>query len=114
MAMSADEIERLYTRETLVAQSVAVCRLFTLRQLKYGLQYGEQNDRAIIEQLLGYDPLARQTFGSLIATLALAKFRHREANPEDGRTLRLRGLAHFETVPFARRCSSCAASSSIR
>ncbi len=116
-AWLADKIERIYTKETLVAQSVAVHRFFTLRELKYGLQHQQPHDQALVEQLLGYDPLAKPGFGSLVTTLNLAKFRRREANPDDtpaptddpeyARKLKLRGIAHFETVPFARRCSSC-------
>lgn len=106
----ADAIERIYTRETLVAQSVAVWEKFTLKQLREGLLADEPlnaEQKKVVEQLLGYNPAENRTFGSLVASLALAKFRRREANPDEGRTPQLRALAHFETVPFERRCSSC-------
>jgi CRISPR-associated protein Cmr2 len=111
-AWLADEIERIYTYETLVAQSVAVWQKFTLKQLRDGLLADEPLTDAqaeTVKQLLGYNPAENKTFGSLVAPLALAKFRRREANPDDDdrRTPQLRALAHFETVPFERRCSSC-------
>jgi len=113
-AWLADEIERLYTRETLVAQSVAVYQIFTIKQLRDGLLAGERVDGGAVEKLLGYNPIANAAFGSLIAPLALAKFRRREANfdthrngTDSLRNLEARAIAHFETVPFARRCSSC-------
>jgi CRISPR-associated protein Cmr2 len=106
----ADEIELIYTRETLVAQSVAVSRNFTLQELRDGLLAGESLDEtneAVIKRLLGYHPVEEHTFGNLVATLALAKFRRREANADDSRDLKLRTLTHLETPSFARRCSSC-------
>jgi CRISPR-associated protein Cmr2 len=107
-AWLADEIERLYARETLVAQSVAVWQAFTLKQLREGLLTDENVEDAQVKQLLGYNFAGNKTFGSLVASLAVAKFHRRDANPdENGRSLRFRGLAHLETVPFARRCSSC-------
>lgn len=103
----ADEIERVYTRETLVAQSVAVWREFELRQLRDGLFASEREDGVLVERLLGYNPAENKTFGGLVAALTAAKLRRREANPDVGRSPELRAVAHFETVPFARRCSSC-------
>jgi CRISPR-associated protein Cmr2 len=118
----ADEIELIYTRETLVAQSVAVWQAFELKQLCGGLLADKPlsaEQTAIVERLLGYNLTANTTFGSLVAQLALTKFRRREVNPDsphsDGtqskprleRALKTRAIAHFETVPFARRCSSC-------
>ena len=103
----ADEIEQIYARETLVAQSVAYWEPFTLKQLQKGLLVDENVDDAAVKALLGYNPADNKTFGSLVASLALGKFRRRDANRDKGRTPELRGIAHFETVPFARRCSSC-------
>ncbi len=108
----ADEIERIYSRETLVAQSVAVWQAFTLRQLSEGLNADApltEVQAEAVKQLLGYNPAENKTFGSLIALLALAKFSRREGNPDsdDKRDLKLRAIAHFETIPFERRCSSC-------
>jgi len=103
----ADEIERIYTHETLVAQSVAVWQAFTLKQLREGLLADVNVDDRVIKGLLGYNPAEKKTFGNLVVLLALAKFRRREANPDEGRSPKLRALSHFETAPFQRRCSSC-------
>ncbi|MCA1594618.1 MAG: hypothetical protein LC754_18715 [Acidobacteria bacterium] len=112
-AWLADKIEHLYARETLVAQSVAVWQSFTLRQLREGLLAGQETNAEVIKQLLGHNPADNKTFGSLVASLALARFRRREAN-HDLRDESVadserppRPPAHIETVPFARRCSSC-------
>jgi CRISPR-associated protein Cmr2 len=106
----ADEIERIYARETLVAQSVAVSHSFMLAELREGLVAAgtlDAGQQAAVQALLGYNPLENQTFGGLVALLALAKFRRREGNPDEGRSPALRALPHFQTVPFGRRCSSC-------
>ncbi|MCS6862166.1 MAG: hypothetical protein NZT92_17825, partial [Abditibacteriales bacterium] len=53
----ANEIERIYTRETLVAQSVAVWEKFTLKQLREGLNADEPltaEQAALVKQLLGH------------------------------------------------------------
>jgi CRISPR-associated protein Cmr2 len=104
-AWLADEIERIYTQETLVAQSVAVWMPFTLQQIRNGLLSGVEIDPTIAKQLMGHNPADNATFGSLVAPLALAKYRRREGNPSSNRSIR--PIAHFETFPFARRCSSC-------
>jgi CRISPR-associated protein Cmr2 len=104
-AWLADKIEQLYAHETLVAQSVAVWQAFELNQIRNGLLADEDLSGSGIEKLLGYNPGDNRTFGSLIAPLALAKFRRREANTDPDR--QFRQVAHFETVAFARRCSSC-------
>lgn len=107
----ADRIESIYAGETLVAQSVAVWEQFTLRQLRDGLLSGEKIDEAAVRDLLGYDPSKNNTFGSLVAALAAERQRRRESNGEEGTEGRnarpARAHAHIETVPFARRCSSC-------
>jgi CRISPR-associated protein Cmr2 len=104
-AWLADEIERIYTQETLVAQSVAVWMPFSLQQIRNGLLSGVEIDRTIAKQLMGYNPADNATFGSLVAPLALAKYRRREENLSSNRSIRQ--ISHFETFPFARRCSSC-------
>ncbi|MDQ3918620.1 MAG: hypothetical protein M3348_09095, partial [Acidobacteriota bacterium] len=101
----ADEIERLYARETMVAQSVAVWQEFELRQIRRGLLHGRHFDRARVERLLGYVPAMQGGFGGLVVPLALARYRRREGNTDEGRARRV--IAHVETTPFARRCSSC-------
>jgi CRISPR-associated protein Cmr2 len=104
-AWLADEIERIYTQETLVAQSVAIWMPFSLQQIRNGLLAGIEIDPKIAKQLMGHNPADNATFGSLVAPLALAKYRRREENPSSDRPIR--AIAHFETFPFARRCSSC-------
>lgn len=101
----ADEVERVYAQETMVAQSVAVWQAFDLNQLRHGLLASGNLQRIEIERLLGYNPAGGDGFGSLIPPLAAARYRRREGNAEVGRGLR--NVAHVETVPFARRCSSC-------
>jgi CRISPR-associated protein Cmr2 len=100
----ADEVERIYSQETMVAQSVVVWQAFDLNQFRHGL-LGEDLHQTEIERLLGYNPAGGGGFGSLILPLAAARYRRREGNTEGGRELR--SIAHVETVPFARRCSSC-------
>jgi CRISPR-associated protein Cmr2 len=104
-AWVADEIERLYSRETMVAQSVAVWRAFELNQIRNGLLSDLDVDNSAVEKLLGFDPTSNRTFGSLVVPLALAKFKRREANGDGDRGPRQ--IAQLECVPFARRCSSC-------
>jgi len=106
-AWLTDEIERIYMRETLVAQSVAVYETFTLQELKLGLFESPKSKNNILKDLLGYDPAAKPTFGQLVTKLNLAKYRRRDVNPDCGGSRKLLGIAHFETFPFARRCSSC-------
>ncbi|HJQ31676.1 MAG TPA: hypothetical protein VJ866_05850 [Pyrinomonadaceae bacterium] len=101
----ADEIERRYARATLMAQAVAVWQAFELRQIRLGLLNGGQLDHARVRGLLGYNPAGGGGFGSLITPLALARYRRREGNVEEGRAGRV--IGHIETTPFARRCSSC-------
>ena len=91
----ADEIERLYARETMVAQGVAVWQSFELKQIRRGLLAGENFDQNVVERLLGYIPAGEGGFGSLIIPLALARYRRREGNVEGGRARRV--LAHVET-----------------
>jgi CRISPR-associated protein Cmr2 len=104
-AWLADEIERLYTQETMVAQSVAVWRAFDLNQIRNGLLAGKTYDEATVIKLLGYVPAGDPSFGSLIISLALDRFRRRESNDDQGR--KYHPAAHIETIPYMRRCSSC-------
>jgi CRISPR-associated protein Cmr2 len=100
----ADEIERLYARETMVAQSAAVWQAFELNQIRGGLLADGHINQVNVERLLGYNPVVGG-FGSLILPLTLTRYHRREGNAEVSRGLR--AIAHIETVPFARRCSSC-------
>ena len=121
----ADEIERIYTKETLVANSVAVGNTFDLLELQYGLNptdfwiedfrracndaetselmesyYGSKNDK---------DFLKRKCFGELTTKLASAQFHRREGNPsyEGNRTTQRNFPTHIETGPYHQRCESC-------
>lgn len=101
----ADEIEQIYARETMVAQSVAVWQAFTLNQIRHGLLDDGGAYRPEAERIPVHIPAGTEGFGSLIPPLTLARYRRREGNAEAGREPR--AIAHIETVPFARRCSSC-------
>lgn len=129
----AEAIERRYVEETLTAQCVAVAGTYSLLELQYGLAptnfwaddylallkagndqekkllhgyYGAPKEGETDEQLFHL----RKSFGELTTELALKRFWRREGNEgpwldhpaQDART-----LAHFETLPFGQRCSSC-------
>jgi CRISPR-associated protein Cmr2 len=104
-AQLCGEIERIYTSETIVAQSVASWQEITLKQLRDGWLVDEKVDDAVVESILGYNPAKNNTFGSVVSSIAITRFRRREANPDDEGMVRV--FPHIETVPFARRCSSC-------
>lgn len=105
----ADEIERCFARETLTAEAAAVTERFTLRELRDGRsRHGvTPEEEKILPSLLGAAPEKKGPFGDLVSWLALARFRRREQNETSGRTPVVRQVAHFETIPFARRCGSC-------
>ena len=119
----ADEIERIYTEETLVANSVAVGDTFDLLELQYGLNptqfwiegfreacgnaetlqvmvnhYGEAKDEKFLE---------KKCFGELTTKLAQAQFYRREGNPTPDRTTRRDLPANVEIGPYQQRCTSC-------
>lgn len=116
----AAAIERRYTRETLVAGSVAVAHQFSLLELQFGLRPLEfwREDLAVAESLQpwlhdccgGEETsdrafLKRKGFGELAALLALERLQRREGNSVDGR--QLKPLPRFETNQYAQRCRSC-------
>ena len=91
----ADEIERIYSRETLLANSVAVGDMFDLLELQYGLNpegfwieefretvQDETKASGIVKNYFGgkedEDFLTKKTFGELTSKLAIAKFKRRE------------------------------------
>jgi CRISPR-associated protein Cmr2 len=111
----ADDIERLFTKHTLVGQSVAVSTEVTPRDLRQGLTARVSPDakQEALGKLLGY-PLRKQqaesdtgAFGEVVALPALGRFRRREGNPDASRHPAQRALPHFPTLPYTRRCASC-------
>ncbi|MCL4832373.1 MAG: hypothetical protein KJZ86_08030 [Caldilineaceae bacterium] len=129
----ADAVEQLYIRETLTGQCVAVSGTYSLLELQYGLNptefwsddylallkrddaqekkllrsyYGAPKNGVTDEQLFH----RRKGFGELTTALALKRFWRREGNEGSWRghpATDARVLAHFETLPFGQRCSSC-------
>jgi CRISPR-associated protein Cmr2 len=114
-----DAIERRYTKETLVANSVAVQRRCSLLELRYGLRpldfwlddltSNESHGELLREYYgdLGKEEsfFARKGFGEVAAWLALEKRRRREGNIVDERGRK--PVPRFETTIYARRCHSC-------
>ncbi|MBI4523629.1 MAG: hypothetical protein HY695_07440 [Deltaproteobacteria bacterium] len=118
----ADEIEFLYTVETLIANSVAVWRPFRLVELAGGVEglevrrwlTREKYKQSLFRELkLQSDKELdeKKCFGELAASLTLEKFRRREGNPtldENGRIVRqAKSTPHWETFAYGRRCRSC-------
>ena len=121
----ADEIERIYSQETLVANSVAVGAIFDLLELQYGLNpeqfwieefreavKDEETDTyQIVKSYFGgkgkEDFFTKKSFGELATKLAIAKFKRREGNKTPSRKTR-RDLPTFvERQPYAQTCNSC-------
>ena len=119
----ADEIERIYTYETLVANSVAVGGTFDLLELQYGLNPGqfwikefhEACENSKTRQLMkscyggrrGENFLQRKCFGELTTKLAQEQFYRREGNSTPNRTTRRDLPVHIEIGPYQQRCTSC-------
>ncbi len=118
----ADEIERIYTKETLVANSAAVGDTFDLLELQYGLNptnfwvedyraaYKQENTKTLIETYYGSSDkefLDRKCFGELTAKLAGAQMKRREGNTTPNRETRRDLPAHVEIDPYHLRCESC-------
>ena len=98
----ADEIERIYTKETLVANSVAVGDTFDLLELQYGLNPTRLSGDGNLPE--------SKCFGELTTKLAQAQLHRREGNPTSERTERKtrRDLpTHVEIGPYQQRCTSC-------
>ena len=119
----ADEIERIYTNETLVANSVAVGGKFDLLELQYGLNptqfwvkdfhkaCGDSETSELMESYYGGKKdnyfLKRKCFGELTTKLAQAQLHRREGNPAHDRTTRRDLPTHVEIGPYQKRCTSC-------
>lgn len=120
----ADEIERIYTKETLVANSVAVGDTFDLLELQYGLnptQFWIQEyqkacetpeTKKIMHTYYGStddDFLKRKCFGELTSKLAGAQLKRREGNtaPDPDRKTQRDLPVHVEIGSYQTRCESC-------
>ena len=95
----ADEIERIYTKETLVANSVAVGEAFDLLELQYGLNPTRFSEDENLRE--------SKCFGELTTKLAQAQLRRREGNPTCDRKTRRDLPTHVEIGPYQQRCTSC-------
>ncbi len=122
----ADEIERIYSRETLVANSVAVGDMFDLLELQYGLkpdrfwikEFQEavgNEDSGICQIMESYfngkedkNFRTKKSFGELATKLAMTKFKRREGNSTPTNQSIRRDLpTHVEIGPYQKRCESC-------
>lgn len=118
----ADEIERIYTQETLVANSVAAGDTFDLLELQYGLNptnfwiedFHEACTDAKTKKLMAScygstkdDFLKRKRFGELTTKLAQAQIHRREGNPTSDRMTQRNLPTHVEVGPHQQRCESC-------
>lgn len=116
----ADEIERIYTQETLVANSVAVGDAFDLLELQYGLKptyffsEGFQKIRGTSEPLkecygikADEDFSQRKCFGELTTKLSQEMLHRREGNPSCHRKTRRDLPTYLDIGPYQQRCESC-------
>ena len=119
----ADEIERIYTKETLVANSVAVGDTFDLLEFQYGLNptgfwiedfreaWNDSETAELMKNCYGgtddKDFLKRKCFGELTTKLAQAQLHRREGNPTPDRTTQRNLPTHVEIGPYQQRCESC-------
>ncbi len=118
----ADEIERIYTKETLVANSAAVGNTFNLLELQYGINptnfwvedyrtaCKQENTKTVMETYYGSTEekfFARKCFGELTSKLAGAQMKRREGNITPDRDTRRNLPAHVEIGPYHLRCESC-------
>ena len=118
----ADEIERIYTHETLVANSVAVGDTFDLLELQYGVNpthfwvedYREAREKPETAELMDtyYGStdeafLKRKCFGELTSKLAGAQLRRRKGNLTPNRKTQRNLPTQVEIGPYQQRCESC-------
>lgn len=120
----ADEIERIYTQETLVANSAAIGDTFTLLELQYGVnptQFWIEDFHSVCEKqetaelMRTYygsiekdDFFKRKCFGELTSKLASKQMKRREGNPASDNRETQRDLpTHVEIGPYQVRCASC-------
>ena len=118
----ADEIEHIYTEQTLVANSAAVGDTFDLLELQYGLNptsfwvedyrtaCKQEDTKTIMETYYGGTEekfFERKCFGELTSKLASAQMKRREGNETPERKTRRDLPAHVEIDPYHLRCDSC-------
>ena len=118
----ADEIERIYTDQTLVANSVAIGDTFDLLELQYGLNptqfwiddfqkaYEDPKTAKLIENYYGReekDFFSRKCFGELTSKLAGDQLKRREGNITQNRDTQRDLPVHVETDPYQVQCESC-------
>jgi hypothetical protein len=118
----ADQVEQLYTNETLTANSAVVAGSFSLLELLYGRQpdhywlggFQTQRDdadlRSLLESYYGgtgdNDFVSKKRFAELVTVLAGAMMRRRgEWGDRNGRLRRY--IPHYELLPYAVKCHSC-------
>ena len=121
----ADEIERIYSQETLIANSVAVGEVFDLLELQYGLdpeQFWVEEFRDVVKNegtdtcriVKNYfggkkdkDFYTKKSFGELAAKLAMEKFKRREGNRPSSRKTSRDLPTIIERQPYTQTCNSC-------
>ncbi len=118
----ADEIERIYTQETLVANSAAVGDTFNLLELQYGINptnfwvedyhkaCEQKSTKMLVETYYGKSEkkfLKSKCFGELTSKLAGAQMKRREGNITPDRETRRNLPTHVEVGPYQQRCESC-------
>ncbi len=118
----ADEIERIYTKQTLVANSAAVGNTFNLLELQYGINptnfwvedyrtaCKQENTMTVIETYYGRSDkefFDRKCFGELTSKLAGTQMKRREGNETPDRDTRRDLPAHVEIGPYQVKCHSC-------
>jgi CRISPR-associated protein Cmr2 len=129
----ADQVEQLYTRETLVANTAAVAGAFSLLELVYGRQpdqywlgdfQAQRDDEALRPLLESYyggledeNFLNKKNFAELVTVLASEMMRRRAGwgdtappvgeggDERDARQRRY--IPHYELLPYAVKCHSC-------
>lgn len=118
----ADEIERIYTKQTLVANSAAVGNTFNLLELQYGINptnfwvedyrtaCEQENTKTVMETYYGSTEeefFARKCFGELTSKLAGAQMKRREGDKTPERKTRRDLPTNVEIGPYQVKCHSC-------
>ena len=121
----ADEIERIYSQETLLANSVAVSATFDLLELQYGLKpdqfwiedfreavknEGTETCRIVKNYFDGEGDenfYTKKVFGELATKLAMEKFKRRSGNQIPKRKTCRDVPTFVEQQPYTQTCNSC-------
>ncbi|MEI6047189.1 MAG: hypothetical protein WCS37_22835, partial [Chloroflexota bacterium] len=92
--------EEFYAVETMTAQAVSVGEVFSLLEIRFGINYKTWEN-----------PTKQQKppapFSQVVSYLSQQRYRRREFNPPLKGGDDIRHLARFETFPLGRRCDSC-------